>query len=354
MNLMMFTIATNTTRKLSPLLLQQLQATQTQWYSKKAGNSSSQRVKTPSEGKQQSKWVAKRRTLVGMDDATNSQNDKRFEGRQVVDPVWLFAEYKTQMFEIERAIEFHKELGQPSMFNNLGSSSEKNNSNNGSSSGGGILQVRLTLDMTTKKKTKFMDNVRGAVFFPNYFKDGFQKEVIAVCKDPAMIEECKKAGALMAGLPSEILKKFEKAEISDQAYDYLVCTPDCFADVMAIKKKIHRDKLPTPRAGTVTEDLADQVMRLHLSKEYESSKISDERAILKAKIGQLNFPTEQLTENLGALISKLIAHKRYAQETFISECVLYCAPSTEKFKVNLDRFTRPEQQEQQETEQEKQ
>ena len=46
----------------------------------------------------------------------------------------------------------------------------------------GYVSVRLFLDMTTKKKAKFMDEFKGAVYYPNTFKEGIQKEVIAICK----------------------------------------------------------------------------------------------------------------------------------------------------------------------------
>jgi large subunit ribosomal protein L1 len=116
--------------------------------------------------------------------------DKKLEGREVVDPVWLFKEYKPKIYQIEEAIEFHKELARPEMLNNME----------------GFLHVRLILDMNTKKKTKFLDNVKGAVFYPNFFKDGYQKEVVAICKDDAQIEACKQAGALFAGY-EDIIKK---------------------------------------------------------------------------------------------------------------------------------------------------
>ena len=59
--------------------------------------------------------------------------------RLVVDPVWLMKEYKTRTYTIEEAIEFHKELARPEMFNNSD----------------GFLYTRLSLDMTTKKKVAF-------------------------------------------------------------------------------------------------------------------------------------------------------------------------------------------------------
>jgi hypothetical protein len=45
-----------------------------------------------------------------------------------------------------------------------------------------------------------------------------------------------------------------------------------------------------------------------------------------------------LVENLEALLKKLLVHKKFDPENFITDCVLYAAPSTEKFKVDISRF----------------
>ncbi len=92
--------------------------------------------------------------------------DKNFLKREVVDPVWLMNEYKPQLISIEEAMMNHIEMAQPDLFDNLQ----------------GYVSVRLFLDMTTKKKAKFMDNIKGAVYFPHTFKEGIQKEVVAICK----------------------------------------------------------------------------------------------------------------------------------------------------------------------------
>ena len=54
---------------------------------------------------------------------------------------------------------------------------------------------------------------------------------------------------------------------------------------MSIKKKIKPEKLPAVKTNTVVENIAQIVEKLHLSKEYESAKTSDETAMLKTKIG---------------------------------------------------------------------
>jgi hypothetical protein len=67
-------------------------------------------------------------------------------------------EYKTRVYTIEEAIEFHKELARPEMLNNSD----------------GFLYTRLTLDMTTKKKVTvphlFSNNffVKDTIYFNNF------------------------------------------------------------------------------------------------------------------------------------------------------------------------------------------
>ncbi|RNA33404.1 39S ribosomal mitochondrial [Brachionus plicatilis] len=296
------------------------------FYSK---NTKTHRKKQPHEAKAQGKWLGKNKGQLIVEETT----DKLVAQRQIVDPVWLMNEYKIQNFNIEDAINFHKELARPDMLNNIE----------------GYLSVRFLLDMTTKKKTKFMDNFKGTIYYPHFFADGFKKEIVAICKNDAEIEAARNAGALFAGY-TDILKKFEKGEISDQSYDFLVCTPETFEDVMLLKKKINKDKLPSVKTNTVTENIAQMVEQLHLSKDYETAKTSDEQAVLKTKIGPLNFETNQLVENLAAIIEKIKTHKKYAADSFIASCVLFAPPSTEKFRVDISRFSEAETKENEEKE----
>ena len=122
--------------------------------------------------------------------------DKNFIQRQIVDPVWLMNEYKPQLLKIEDAINNHIELAQETMFNNMN----------------GFLHARLILDMTTKKKAKFLENIKGSILYPHFFNDGIPKEVIAICKNEQEIEAAKKAGALHVGF-EEILKKVNLANL---------------------------------------------------------------------------------------------------------------------------------------------
>jgi large subunit ribosomal protein L1 len=82
-----------------------------------------------------------------------------------VDPVWLTKGYKTKIYSVEEAIQFHIELANEMRFNNMD----------------GFLYARFLLDMTAKKKGKIMENIQSTINFPHFFADGFKKEVIAIC-----------------------------------------------------------------------------------------------------------------------------------------------------------------------------
>lgn len=278
-------------------------------------NNYSKQKQSGKDGKGSRKLLLKRKQII------EENFDKNFLKREVVDPVWLMNEYKPQVIQIEQAFKNHIEMAQSDILNNSG----------------GYVTVRLFLDMSTKKKAKFMDDFKGAVYYPNSFKDGIQKEVVAICKTEEEIEVAKSAGALHAG-HIEVLKMFEKGEIVDQMYDFLVCTPETYPDVMLIKKKIHKEKLPNLRSNTVSTDIGEIVRRFYLSKDYETEKLNDSKGTLKVKIGTLDMGYEKLTENLSSLIEKIREHKKYATDDFINECVVIAAPSTEKFKVDLTRF----------------
>ena len=64
--------------------------------------------------------------------------DKLILQREIVDPVWLMKEYRTQTYSLEDAIQYHKEIARPELFNNEN----------------GFLCARIMLDMTTKKKVE--------------------------------------------------------------------------------------------------------------------------------------------------------------------------------------------------------
>jgi ribosomal protein L1 len=235
--------------------------------------------KDPVEAKEKAKWDNKSKS--SSQDITQQAFKQEFLSRKVVDYVWIAKEYPPQVYSAEEAIKFHMDLAQEPMLNNMN----------------GFISAKLILDMSTRKKGKFMESVRGLVKYPYQFDDGLKKEVIAICRKEDEIKAAKDAGALYAG-SNEILKMFDIGEITDASYDYIVCTNETLPDLLALKKKIRKDRLPSAKSSNVGDNIAELVELFRLSKAFESAKISDETGLVKINFGIVSTSTHSNTRQI--------------------------------------------------------
>jgi large subunit ribosomal protein L1 len=141
---------------------------------------------------------------------------------------------------------------------------------------------------------KAEQNVRGTVSLPN----GTGKNVIlVVIARGEKIDEAKKAGADFAGA-DDLLEKI-KGGWTD--FDALISTPDMMREVGKHGKVLGpRGLMPTPKAGTVTNDVAKAV------KEAKAGKIEfkgDKNGVINSGIGKLSFSKEKLKENVIAFLN---------------------------------------------------
>ncbi|MDR3183238.1 MAG: 50S ribosomal protein L1 [Planctomycetaceae bacterium] len=92
------------------------------------------------------------------------------------------------------------------------------------------------------------------------------------------------------------------AKIKDGWMDFDVCiaTPDMMGLVGPLGKVLGpRGLMPSPRAGTVTMDVAKTI------KEYKAGKVefrNDKAGIVQAIVGKIKFDKQQLVENIDAFI----------------------------------------------------
>ena len=90
-------------------------------------------------------------------------------------------------------------------------------------------------------------------------------------------------------------------------FDVAIASPDMMGVVGPLGKVLGpRGLMPSPRAGTVTNDLSTAV------KEYKAGKVEfrvDAAGIVHCVVGKLSFGEQQLSENVEALLKHLIAIK---------------------------------------------
>ena len=155
--------------------------------------------------------------------------------------------------------------------------------------------VRLGID---PKKTDQL--VRGSVSLPK----GTGKSVkIAVFAEGDKAEEAKAAGADIVGA-KDLADKIEKGF---QDFDMTIAAPDMMKFVGKLGRVLGpQGKMPSPKAGTVTPNVADAV------REFKAGKIefrTDAGANVHAAIGRRGFETDDLVENLSAFVEHIRALK---------------------------------------------
>ncbi len=139
--------------------------------------------------------------------------------------------------------------------------------------------------------------VRGTVILPH----GTGKTVrVLVFAKPEKAKEALEAGADYAGLEEYV----EKVKEGWTDVDVIIATPDTMAEVGKLGRILGpRGLMPNPKVGTVTMDVAKAI------KEVKAGKIEfrvDKSGIVHTSLGQLNFETDKLVENVASFLKTII------------------------------------------------
>ncbi len=156
--------------------------------------------------------------------------------------------------------------------------------------------------------------VRGAIVLPN--GTGKSVRVLVFCKDER-VQEALDAGADYAG-GQDLVQKIQSENWFE--FDTVVATPDMMGVVGRLGKVLGpKGLMPSPKAGTVTPNLAQAISEIKAGKvEYRLDKTN----IIHCPIGKVSFGPEKLMENYLALITAIIRAKPAAAKgQYIKSCV---------------------------------
>ena len=139
--------------------------------------------------------------------------------------------------------------------------------------------------------------IRGAVVLPH--GTGKKVRILVFAKD-AKADEALAAGADYVG-GEELIPRIQNEGWLD--FDVCVATPDMMGVVGRLGRVLGpKGLMPNPKAGTVTMDVAKAVKEIKAGKiEYRLDKAN----IIHVPIGKVSFSSEQLAENLSALMEAL-------------------------------------------------
>ncbi len=168
--------------------------------------------------------------------------------------------------------------------------------------------------------------LRGAISLPKGI--GKSRSVIAFCDGP-LVDEAKEAGAIEAG-GDELIKRIQDGWFE---FDVAVAHPSMMGKVGKLGRILGpQGKMPTPKAGTVTPDVATVV------KEFTAGRLefrNDDGGNIHLPVGRVGFSVEDLKENVEAAVSHIVKMKPVASKGQYVKGVYLSATRTPSVAVTV-------------------
>jgi len=168
--------------------------------------------------------------------------------------------------------------------------------------------------------------LRGAISLPKGI--GKSRSVIAFCDGP-LVDEAKEAGAVEAG-GDELIQRIQKGWFE---FDVAVAHPSMMGKVGKLGRILGpQGKMPTPKAGTVTQDVATVV------KEFTAGRLefrNDDGGNIHLPVGRVGFSVEDLKENVEAAVSHIVKMKPVAAKGQYVKSVYLAATRTPSVAVTV-------------------
>ncbi|MBQ7335618.1 MAG: 50S ribosomal protein L1 [Clostridia bacterium] len=174
------------------------------------------------------------------------------------------------------------------------------------------IEVHVRLGVDSRQADQ---QVRGAIVLPN----GTGKKVrVLVFAKGDNVQKALDAGAEYTG-GAEYVEKITKENWFE--FDVVIASPDMMAVIGRLGKVLGpKGLMPSPKAGTVTPDVAKAVTEAKAGRiEYRLDKTN----IIHCPIGKASFGADKLKENFDALLGAIIKAKPAAAKgQYIKSCVI--------------------------------
>ncbi|HEX8524908.1 MAG TPA: 50S ribosomal protein L1 [Tepidisphaeraceae bacterium] len=169
--------------------------------------------------------------------------------------------------------------------------------------------------------------IRGSLSLPHGV--GKTKRVVAFVPDH-LVQTAKDAGAVEAG-GQDLVGRIEKENFTD--FDVAVATPDMMRFVGRLGKVLGpKGLMPSPKAGTVTPDVATAV------REYAAGKVefrNDAGGNVHCVVGKVSFDDQKLVDNINTMVNQIRKMKPQTSKGQYFKKVVIKATMTPAVQLNV-------------------
>jgi large subunit ribosomal protein L1 len=185
------------------------------------------------------------------------------------------------------------------------------------------VEIHMRLGVDPKQADQI---IRGSVVLPHGIG---RTQRVAVFAKGDLAEVAKAAGADVVG-QEDLAQKIKDGWTE---FDVCIAAPDMMGLVGPLGKVLGpRGLMPSPRAGTVTPDVAKVV------KEYKAGKVefrNDNGGIVHAVVGKMSFDGPQLKENIDTFIHFVLNLKPQSVKGQYVKSVAICATMSPSVRVAI-------------------
>lgn len=155
---------------------------------------------------------------------------------------------------------------------------------------------------------------------------------IAVFTEPDYVAEVLKMGATIAGSDDLI----EEINAGNLNFDLLITTPQLMPKLAKLGRVLGpKGLMPSPKAGTVTSNLADAINEFKKGKlEYRA----DKTGIVHLNFGKVSFSEDQLRENLVTVYNSIEKNKPVGVKGRYFKSFYICTTMSPSINIELTSF----------------
>ncbi|XP_033741616.1 50S ribosomal protein L1-like [Pecten maximus] len=237
------------------------------------------------------------------------------------DNVWFTSDYPEPYFTFDEAVNRHKLMAQPSIYDYLDN----------------YVFVDMVLSSWTNREGVFTSMLKSVVV-PHPFDPPVKARLAVLTKQKECVQQALEYGATYAG-GTDLLAQIQSDQVSVYELDHILATPDMSKQLKALRP-LFGEMFPNERKGSLGEDIPAMMTRFLSGVVLKITQSKTKGlANIRFPIGKLNMANTELSDNLEALKLEVFnARPLKATGKYVLQLELEVPPSPTKLKLEPAKY----------------